>query len=84
MSAGVSLLASALHPLWAMAGITNRPEPVEDDNQQRVEARKDQLPDVEQQTKHQHLVGKDQEEPLNVRDRLSETGAGRGPTHHGH
>jgi hypothetical protein len=67
-----------------MTGITNRPEPVEDANQQRVEQRKDQLPDVEQETKHQHLVGKDQEHPVEERGRINETGAGRGPEHKGH
>ncbi|MDQ3810499.1 MAG: hypothetical protein M3336_09430 [Chloroflexota bacterium] len=67
-----------------MTGITNRPEPVEDANQQRVEARKEELPDVEQETKHQHLVGKDQEHSLEARDRIHETGAGRGLEHKGH
>jgi hypothetical protein len=67
-----------------MAGITNRPKRVEDQNQQRVEARKDELPDVEQETKHQHLVAKDKEHTVESRDRIAETGAGRGTDHEGH
>jgi hypothetical protein len=67
-----------------MAGITNRPQRVEDQNQERVEARKHELPDLEQQTKHQHLVGKDKEHDVEGRDRIAETGAGRGPDHEGH
>jgi len=67
-----------------MPGISNRPKRVEAQNQQRVETRKDELPDLEQQTKHQHLVGKDQEHEVAERDRVSETGAGRGPEHKGH
>jgi hypothetical protein len=63
-----------------MAGITNRPEPIEDENQQRVEARKDQLPDIEQVHRPQkdHPVDKDRERDLESRGRISETGAGRG------
>ena len=67
-----------------MAGITNRPEPVEEENQQRVEARKDELPDMEQVDKHDHPVAKDQEHGVAERDRIAETGAGRGTEHIGH
>ncbi len=67
-----------------MAGITNRPKGLEDQNQERVEARKDELPEVAQETKHQHLVGKDQEHGVEGRDRIAETGAGRGTDHEGH
>jgi len=67
-----------------MAGITNRPQPEENENQQRVEERKDQLPDLEQVDKKDHPVAKDQESDINARDRVSETGAGRGLDHKGH
>ena len=67
-----------------MAGITNRPESVEQQNQQRVEARKDELPDIEQVDKKDHPVAKEQEHDVPSRDRVSETGAGRGPEHQGH
>jgi hypothetical protein len=63
-----------------MAGITNRPEPLEDENQQRVEERKDQLPDIEQvhRPRKDHPVDKDRERDIESRGRISETGAGRG------
>jgi hypothetical protein len=67
-----------------MAGISNRPESVEDRNQQYVEARKDQLPDLEQVDKKDHPVAKDQEDDPASRGRVSETGAGRGLEHEGH
>ena len=67
-----------------MAGITNRPEGVEEQNQQRVEAQKDRLPDIEQVDKKDHPVAKEQEHDVPGRDRISETGAGRGPEHIGH
>lgn len=67
-----------------MAGITNRPESVEEQNQERVEARKDELPDLEQVDKKDHPVAKEQEHDVPSRDRVSETGAGRGVEHKGH
>ena len=67
-----------------MPGISNRPQPEEEQNQQRVEARKDQLPDLEQVDKKDHPVAKDQDHDVAGRDRVSETGAGRGPDHQGH
>jgi hypothetical protein len=69
-----------------MTGITNRPEPVEDENQQRVEAQKDRLPDFTQvnRARKDHPVDKDQEFPAAEADRVQETGAGRGLDHQGH
>jgi hypothetical protein len=69
-----------------MTGITNRPKQIEDDNQQRVEAKKDELPDIENvnRPRKDHPVDKDQERDLASRDRISETGVGRGPDHKGH
>ena len=69
-----------------MTGITNRPEPVEDENQQRVEAQKDRLPDFEQvnRPRQDHPMDRDQEFPPEQADRVSETGAGRGWDHQGH
>ena len=67
-----------------MPGISNRPEPVEEQNQQRVEAQKDRLPDIEQVDKKDHPVAKEQEHDVPSRDRIAETGAGRGTDHKGH
>jgi hypothetical protein len=67
-----------------MAGITNRPQSEEDRNQEYVEARKDELPDLEQVDKKDHPVAKDQEHDVPGRDRVTETGAGRGLEHQGH
>jgi hypothetical protein len=69
-----------------MTGITNRPEKVEDENQARVERRKDELPDITQvnRPRKDHPVDKDREGDVASRDRVSETGAGRGPDHKGH
>jgi hypothetical protein len=67
-----------------MAGITNRPKGQEEQNQQRVEAQKDKLPDIEQVDKKDHPVAKDREHDVPSRDRISETGAGRGTEHEGH
>jgi hypothetical protein len=69
-----------------MTGITNRPQSQEDDNQRRVEERKDELPDVTavNRPRKDHPVDKDQEHDLEARDRISETGVGRGPDHKGH
>ena len=69
-----------------MTGITNRPEPLEDENQQRVEAAKDQLPDITQvnRPRKDHPVDKDQEGPPSEMGRVHETGAGRGLDHKGH
>lgn len=69
-----------------MTGITNRPEQVEDEGQQRVEKRKDELPDFENanRPRKDHPIDKDREHDLASRDRISETGAGRGLEHKGH
>jgi hypothetical protein len=69
-----------------MSGITNRPKPVEDENQERVEQRKDELPDVTavNRPRKDHPTDKDREHDLESRDRISETGAGRGLEHKGH
>ena len=62
-----------------MTGITNRPEPIEDENQQRVEQRKDELPDFEaaNRARKDHPIDKDRERDVPSRGRISETGAGR-------
>lgn len=67
-----------------MPGMTNRPKREEDKNQQRVERRKDQLPDMERVNQRENPVGKDQANEPAERDRLSDTGAGRGLEHRGH
>jgi hypothetical protein len=69
-----------------MAGITNRPERVEDENQARVERKKDELPDFEaaNRPRKDHPVDKDREHDLESRGRIHETGVGRGPDHKGH
>ena len=69
-----------------MAGITNRPEDVEEQNQQRVEKRKDELPDIESvnRPRKDHPLDKDRERDIVSRGRISETGVGRGPDHKGH
>ncbi len=67
-----------------MTGITNRPEGLEAQNQQRVESQKDRLPDIEQVDKHDHPVAKDKANEPEQRDRVSETGAGRGTEQIGH
>ena len=69
-----------------MAGITNRPDKIEEDNQQRVEARKDELVDIEavNRPRKDHPVDKDRERDVPSRDRISETGVGLGPDHKGH
>jgi len=69
-----------------MTGITNRPEHEEDENQARVEAQKDQLPDFEQvnRPRQDHPMDRDQEFPAEESGRMNETGAGRGLGHQGH
>lgn len=69
-----------------MTGITNRPQPEEQQNQQRVEERKDELPDIENvnRPRKDHPMDKDQERDLPSRGRINETGAGRGLDHKGH
>jgi hypothetical protein len=69
-----------------MTGITNRPEHVEEENQQRVEGRKGELPDIEtvNRPRKDHPVDKDRERDIASRDRISETGVGLGPEHKGH
>jgi hypothetical protein len=42
------------------------------------------LPDLEQVDKKDHPVAKDQEHDVPGRDRVTETGAGRGLEHQGH
>ena len=69
-----------------MAGITNRPKRVERENQERVEERKDELPDFESvnRPRKDHPMDKDREHDVESRGRVSETGAGRGTEHKGH
>ena len=49
-----------------------------------MEKQKDKLPDIEQVDKNDHPVGKNKASEPVERDRISETGAGRGPEHEGH
>ena len=69
-----------------MAGITNRPKRDDRDNQQRVEERKDELPDFENvnRARKDHPVDKDREHDIESRGRIHETGVGRGADHKGH
>jgi hypothetical protein len=69
-----------------MAGITNRPDDLEHENQQRVERRKDDLPDIEtvNRPRKDHAVDKDRVDELPDRGRISDTGVGLGPDHKGH
>ncbi len=78
--------AWTLPRLMAMTGITNHPEKEEQERQQIVERNKDRLPDFEavNRPRKDHPMDKDQEEGLEGRGRVSETGAGRGLDHSGH
>jgi hypothetical protein len=69
-----------------MTGITNRPKQEEDANQQRVEERKAELPDTTSvnRPRKDHPMDKDREHDVPSRDRIAETGAGRGTEHQGH
>jgi hypothetical protein len=69
-----------------MAGVTNRPEREEEENQKRVEQQKDKLPDFEavNRPRKDHPMDKDQEQDLESRGRISETGVGQGLEHKGH
>jgi hypothetical protein len=69
-----------------MTGISNRPEDVEDAGQQRVEARKDQLPEADtvNRLRKDHPADKDRATSADEAGRVAETGAGRGPEHQGH
>jgi hypothetical protein len=69
-----------------MTGMTNRPEHLEEENQERVEAQKDRLPDFEQvnRPRQDHPMDRDQEFPPEEAGRVTETGAGRGLDHQGH
>jgi hypothetical protein len=69
-----------------MTGITNRPQDAEQENQQRVEERKDELTDIEtvNRPRKDHPVDKDRERDIASRGRIAETGVGRGPDHKGH
>jgi len=69
-----------------MAGISNRDKRLEQKNQARVEERKDELTDVEavNRARKDHPIDKDREHDVPSRDRISETGAGRGTEHKGH
>jgi hypothetical protein len=64
-----------------MAGITNRPEELEEANQQRVEQRKDELPDIEavNRPRKDHPVDKDRAADPSERGRSSDASGGRGP-----
>ncbi|MCA1645541.1 MAG: hypothetical protein LC797_08785 [Chloroflexi bacterium] len=69
-----------------MTGITNRPQQLENENQQRVEKRADELPDLEtvNRPRKDHPVDKDRERDVSSGDRISDTGVGLGPEHKGH
>jgi len=67
-----------------VAGITNRPKELEDENQERVERRKDELPADEQLDKKGHPAAKGQADEPAQRGRVTETGVGRGTEHSGH
>jgi len=66
--------------------MTNRDQRVEEQNQERVEQRKDELPDFEavNRARKDHPMDKDRKSDIADRDRISETGAGRGTEHKGH
>jgi len=68
-----------------MSGITNRDKRAEDEGQQRVEARKDELPDFEavNRPRKDHPMDKDRAHEVPTPDPISQTGAGRGPEHKG-
>jgi hypothetical protein len=69
-----------------MSGITNRPQRVEDENQRRVEDRKDELPEIDavNRAREDHPLDEDRDQEVDERGRVSETGAGRGTEHKGH
>jgi hypothetical protein len=69
-----------------MPGISNRDERIENEGQQRIEKRKDELPDFEavNRARKDHPMDKDRAHDVPGRDRISETGAGRGTDHKGH
>ncbi len=69
-----------------MSGISNRDKDIENERQQRVERRKDELPDHEtvNRPRKDHPMDKDRKRDVESRDRVSETGAGRGTDHTGH
>jgi hypothetical protein len=69
-----------------MTGITNRPKAAEDQNQERVEERKAELTDLDNvnRPRKDHPMDKDRTKAVPGDDRISETGAGRGPDHTGH
>jgi hypothetical protein len=52
----------------------------------RVEAREDELPDIEavNRPRRDHPIDKDREQDLASRGRIVETGVGLGPEHKGH
>ena len=75
-----------LASVMGLAGITNRPDDLDRENQERVERRKDELPDerIANRPRKDHPLDKDREEPIEGRGRIVETGAGRGTDHKGH
>jgi len=58
--------------------LTNRDEKVEQENQERVEARKDELPDFEavNRARKDHPMDKDRGQDVPSRGRVAETGVG--------
>jgi hypothetical protein len=65
-----------------MAGISNRPEDVEDQNQERVEERKAEL--AQESAEGATPPAKNQADEPEERGRVTNTGVGRGPEHSGH
>jgi hypothetical protein len=65
-----------------MAGISNRPEDVEDENQERVEERKAEL--GRESAEGATPPAKNRDDEPEERGRVTNTGVGRGPEHSGH
>jgi hypothetical protein len=68
-----------------MSGITNRPDSVEAENQERVERKKDELTDFTQvnRPRKDHPVDKDRAANVTPEDEVAEPGVGRGTEHIG-
>lgn len=67
-----------------MTGITNRPDNVEEENQERVQETAEQLPGADTAGSQGKPANKLTDSSVAERGRVSETGAGRGTEHKGH
>lgn len=67
-----------------MTGISNKPEGEEEARQEVTREHRAELLPEDQAGPKDHLDGKNRSEGVESRDRVSETGAGRGPVHKGH